>query len=164
MKSFEMRIKANRLRTVNLVSTSASRAAPGCTYRRPISRKNKHVLLPSHATHNNNYDEEEINFYRTQVDLGSNLWVSVSLTCCWDFSDATLADEDPKWWTPVTCKSKHLLLPSHESYNDDEEEYNFYWTQAKWGIAVWLIYWRNFTCVISGGFIPSYISHQQKTR
>ena len=35
-------------------------------------------------------------FYRSQVNLGSNLWVrlSVSLTPCVDLTDVTLADED----------------------------------------------------------------------
>ena len=37
-------------------------------------------------------------FYRTQVSLGSGLWVPVSLsnskTFGWDFTDVTLADDD----------------------------------------------------------------------
>ena len=36
------------------------------------------------------------NFYRTQVSLGSNLWVRLSETPtpCVDLTDVTLADED----------------------------------------------------------------------
>ena len=40
------------------------------------------------------------NFYRTQVSLGSDLWVwayvhhSLSTTLCADLTDVTLADED----------------------------------------------------------------------
>ena len=36
------------------------------------------------------------NFYRTQVSLGSGLWVPVSLTpgALWNFADVTLADDD----------------------------------------------------------------------
>ena len=35
-------------------------------------------------------------FYRTQVSLGSDLWVLISQTegLCWDLTDVTLADED----------------------------------------------------------------------
>ena len=37
-----------------------------------------------------------IGFYRTQVSLGSDLWIQVSLTqpLVADFTDVTLADED----------------------------------------------------------------------
>ena len=39
------------------------------------------------------------NFYRTQVSLGSGLWVPVSLctTPFWNFADVTLADDDTNW-------------------------------------------------------------------
>ena len=37
-----------------------------------------------------------LNFYRTQVNLGSDSWVRLSVThsCCADLTDVTLADED----------------------------------------------------------------------
>ena len=37
-----------------------------------------------------------VDFYRTQVNLGSDLclWMSVSTTPYWDLTDMTLADED----------------------------------------------------------------------
>ena len=37
-----------------------------------------------------------VDIYQTQVNLGSDLWVRISVSerGCWDFTDVTLADED----------------------------------------------------------------------
>ena len=41
------------------------------------------------------YLDLSVNFYRTQVSLGSDLWVRLSLSTrpCWNFTDVTLADD-----------------------------------------------------------------------
>ena len=42
------------------------------------------------------FTSSQYSFYRTQVSLGSDLWVlmSVHTRLCWDLTDVTLADED----------------------------------------------------------------------
>ena len=165
MKSFEMRIKANRLRTVNLVSTSASRAAPACTGGQSHARINMSCCLPTQR-----------NIQQQQWGLGEQLLSDPggpgvqSLGVHHSDMLLRLFWCDSGWWRPQMVNPSHLQeQTSPPAFSRIIQRW---WggvqllldPQAKWGIAVWLIYWRNFTYVISGGFIPSYISHQQKTR
>ena len=55
------------------------------------------------------YAAHYVGFYRTQVNLGSDLWVRMSVTPrhCGDFTDVTLADEDTN--SMLTNNAKRVI-------------------------------------------------------
>ena len=155
MKSFEMRIKANRLRTVNLVSTSASTAAPGCTGGQSHARINMSCCLPTQHTTTTTMRRRST-FIGPRWTWGPifgcpSLWhvVETFLMRLWLMKTP---NGEPQSLARANISS--CLLTNHTRMMRKSKTFI---GPRQWGIAVWLIYWRNFTYVISGGFVPSYI-------
>jgi len=88
---------------------------------------------------------QHCNFYRTQVNLGSDLWVrmSVTPTPCWNLTELTLADEDTK--SILTDKANRAIQGNVTM--QVMQSSGQVWKQCKWRHLM-TKFWTNPSCAV----------------